>query len=64
MSKRFLISFNVLIERELREEEYKKPQGPFMMEQEDKIRKEIEGHCNKADVTGVRLQALSEIKRS
>jgi len=63
MSKRFLIAFNILIERDLPVKEYKKDQGSFMTEQEEKIRREIEGHCHRADVTGVRLQALSEIKR-
>ena len=63
MSKRFLIAFNILIERDLPAEEYKKDQGSFMTEQEEKIRREIEGHCHRADVTGVRLQALSEIEK-
>jgi len=62
MSKRFLIAFNILIERDLPVKEYKKDQGSFMTEQEEKIRREIEGHCHKADVTGVRLQHLTEIK--
>jgi len=62
MNKRFLIAFNVLIERDLPAKEYKKDQGTFMTEQESKIREEIEGSCKGADVTGVRLQHLTEIK--